>query len=44
MAEPIPAVTDRDILLDAIVQRLKARKPTAELGKRPAAIIPARGG
>lgn len=34
MAETISAATDRDILLDAIVQRLKARKPTAELGKR----------
>jgi hypothetical protein len=31
---PTPRVTDRDILLDAIVQRLKARKPTPELGER----------
>jgi hypothetical protein len=34
MADPTPASSDRDILLDAIVQRLAARKPTAAIGER----------
>ncbi len=34
MAETTPAAIDRDILLDAVVQRLKAAKPTAGLGGR----------